>query len=185
MLNGRAIYLQLLTRQQELNISRSSAIGNVRIIDAAVTQPEPIKPRKALIIVPGILLGLIFSSGFVLVHAAFKQGITSSEQLEVQDAGPGDTTALGMALKNASAQNEFPDSRWRHKTSNVPFLPIERPADIFYRSNARLRTSLHFTMTDVTNQIVVFIGPTQDCGKTLVSTALAALASQAGQRVPY
>jgi tyrosine-protein kinase Etk/Wzc len=72
--SGRAIYLQLLTRQQELNISRSSAIGNVRIIDSAVTQPEPIKPRKALIIVLGILLGLIFSSGWVLVLAAFKRG---------------------------------------------------------------------------------------------------------------
>ncbi|WP_276524355.1 GNVR domain-containing protein, partial [Enterobacter hormaechei] len=53
--SGRTIYLQLLTRQQELSISRSSAIGNVRIIDPAMTQPEPIKPRKALIIVLGML----------------------------------------------------------------------------------------------------------------------------------
>ena len=37
--SGRTIYLQLLTRQQELNISRSSAVGNVRIIDEAVTLP--------------------------------------------------------------------------------------------------------------------------------------------------
>ena len=34
--SGRAIYMQLLNRQQELNISKSSAIGNVRIIDDAV-----------------------------------------------------------------------------------------------------------------------------------------------------
>lgn len=34
---GRAVYLQLLNRQQELSISKSSAIGNVRIIDPAVT----------------------------------------------------------------------------------------------------------------------------------------------------
>lgn len=34
---GREIYLQLLSRQQELNISRSSNVGNVRIIDPAVT----------------------------------------------------------------------------------------------------------------------------------------------------
>jgi tyrosine-protein kinase Etk/Wzc len=59
--SGRTIYLQLLTRQQELNISRSSAIGNVRIIDPAVTQPIPIKPRKALIIVLGMLMGLMLS----------------------------------------------------------------------------------------------------------------------------
>ncbi|EGD5057431.1 protein-tyrosine kinase, partial [Escherichia coli] len=39
---GRAVYLQLLNRQQELSISKSSAIGNVRIIDPAVTQPQPV-----------------------------------------------------------------------------------------------------------------------------------------------
>ncbi|HDV1775996.1 TPA: tyrosine-protein kinase, partial [Escherichia coli] len=31
--SGRAVYMQLLNRQQELNIAKSSAIGNVRIID--------------------------------------------------------------------------------------------------------------------------------------------------------
>jgi tyrosine-protein kinase Etk/Wzc len=82
--SGRTIYLQLLTRQQELSISRSSAIGNVRIIDPAMTQPDPIKPRKALIIVLGMLMGLMLSAGMVLVRSAFNRGITSSEQLEVQ-----------------------------------------------------------------------------------------------------
>ncbi|MDH8222581.1 GNVR domain-containing protein, partial [Klebsiella pneumoniae] len=37
--SGRAVYLQLLSRQQELNIAKSSAIGNVRIIDNAITEP--------------------------------------------------------------------------------------------------------------------------------------------------
>jgi tyrosine-protein kinase Etk/Wzc len=44
--SGRAVYMQLLNRQQELNISKSSAIGNVRIIDNAVTQPKPVKPKS-------------------------------------------------------------------------------------------------------------------------------------------
>jgi tyrosine-protein kinase Etk/Wzc len=87
--------------------------------------------------------------------------------------------------KNASAQNEFPG--FPLETQNVECaLPAHRKASrYFYRSDARLRTSLHFTMMDATNQIVVITGPTQDCGKTLVSTALAALASQAGQRVLF
>ncbi len=82
--SGRTIYLQLLTRQQELNISRSSAVGNVRIIDEAVTHPDPIKPRKALIIILGALFGLMLAMGTVLVRRAFKRGITLSEQLEAQ-----------------------------------------------------------------------------------------------------
>ncbi|MBE9353954.1 tyrosine-protein kinase, partial [Klebsiella pneumoniae] len=52
--SGRAVYLQLLSRQQELNIAKSSAIGNVRIIDNAITEPKPVKPKKILVIALGI-----------------------------------------------------------------------------------------------------------------------------------
>jgi tyrosine-protein kinase Etk/Wzc len=49
--SGRAVYMQLLNRQQELNIAKSSAIGNVRIIDNAVTQPNQSNPKILIIIV--------------------------------------------------------------------------------------------------------------------------------------
>ncbi|PLN72803.1 tyrosine-protein kinase, partial [Klebsiella quasipneumoniae] len=53
--SGRAVYMQLLNRQQELSIAKSSAIGNVRIIDNAVTQPKPVKPKKVLVVLIGII----------------------------------------------------------------------------------------------------------------------------------
>ncbi|WP_278249851.1 GNVR domain-containing protein, partial [Klebsiella pneumoniae] len=80
--SGRAVYMQLLNRQQELNIAKSSAIGNVRIIDTAVTQPKPIKPKKVFIVLIGIVLGGVISIGFVLLQAVLRRGIESPEQLE-------------------------------------------------------------------------------------------------------
>ena len=185
--SGRTIYLQLLTRQQELNISRSSAIGNVRIIDPAVTQPIPIKPRKALIIVLGMLMGLMLSTGTVFVRSAFKRGITSSEQLEMQGIPLLATLPRSVWLwkKTHLRRRNLFASHWKHRTSNVPFLPVDRPTDMFIEAVRGLRTSLHFTMMDATNRIVVVSGPTQDCGKTLVSTSLASIAAQAGQRVLF
>ncbi|WP_309598564.1 GNVR domain-containing protein, partial [Klebsiella pneumoniae] len=59
--SGRAVYLQLLNRQQELSIAKSSAIGNVRIVDDSITDPKPIKPKKILICIIGFILGLFFS----------------------------------------------------------------------------------------------------------------------------
>ncbi|STM50118.1 cryptic autophosphorylating protein tyrosine kinase Etk [Escherichia coli] len=79
---GRAVYLQLLNRQQELSISKSSAIGNVRIIDPAVTQPQPVKPKKALNVVLGFILGLFISVGAVLARAMLRRGVEAPEQLE-------------------------------------------------------------------------------------------------------
>lgn len=185
--SGRTIYLQLLTRQQELNISRSSAIGNVRIIDPAVTQPVPIKPHKVLIMVLGMLAGLMLSVGTVLVRSAFKRGIMSSEPLEMQGMTLLATLPRSVWLwkKTHLRRRTLFASHWKHRTSNVPFLPVDRPADMFVEAVRGLRTSLHFTMMDAANRIVVVSGPTQDCGKTLVSTSLASIAAQAGQRVLF
>lgn len=185
--SGRTIYLQLLTRQQELNISRSSAIGNVRIIDTAVTQPKPIQPRKAVIIIMGMLFGLMLAVGWVLVRAALKRGVTATEQLE----------ACGMTVLATLPRSEWLwkqthlrrmnpfASYWQHKTANVPFLPVDRPADMFVEAVRGLRTSLHFTMMDAANRMVMISSPTPDCGKTLVSTSLAVIAAQAGLRVLF
>jgi len=185
--SGRSIYLQLLTRQQELNISRSSAIGNVRIIDTAVTQPKPIQPRKAVIIIMGMLFGLMLAVGWVLVRAALKRGVTATEQLE----------ACGMTVLATLPRSEWLwkqthlrrmnpfASYWQHKTANVPFLPVDRPADMFVEAVRGLRTSLHFTMMDAANRMVMISSPTPDCGKTLVSTSLAVVAAQAGLRVLF
>lgn len=185
--SGRTIYLQLLTRQQELNISRSSTIGNVRIIDPAVTQPGPVKPHKVIIIVLGMLVGLMLSAGTVLVRSAFKRGITSSEQLEAQGMPFLATLPRSVWLwkKTHLRRRTLFASHWKHRTSNVPFLPVDRPADIFVEAVRGLRTSLHFTMMNAVNRIVVISGPSQDCGKTLVSTSLASIAAQAGQRVLF
>lgn len=185
--SGRTIYLQLLTRQQELNISRSSAIGNVRIIDPAVTQPAPVKPRKVIIIMLGMLVGLMLSAGTVLVRSAFKRGITSSEPLEAQGMLLLATLPRSVWLwkKTHLRRRTLFASHWKHRTSNIPFLPVDRPADMFVEAVRGLRTSLHFTMMDAANRVVVISGPSPDCGKTLVSTSLASIAAQAGQRVLF
>lgn len=185
--SGRTIYLQLLTRQQELNISRSSAIGNVRIIDSAVTQPDPVKPRKPLIIVFGTLMGLIFSMGLVLIRIALRRGLNTSEQLEGLGVQVMATLPRSMWLwkKTHLHRKRVFGSRWGHKITDVPFLPVDRPADIFVEAVRGLRTSLHFTLQDAANRIVMISGPTQDCGKTLVSTSLAAIEAQAGLRVLF
>lgn len=185
--SGRAVYLQLLTRQQELNISRSSAIGNVRIIDSAVTQPAPIKPRKALILAVTTLFGLFVATGGVLARSALRRGINAPEQLEKEGISVYATLPHSAWLhgKTRVGNRYFFHYCKRHKITDVPFLPIDRPLDNFVEAVRGLRTSLHFAMMDAENNILMFSGPSQDCGKTLVSTSLAALVTQVNQRVLF
>lgn len=60
---GNDIYLVLLNKQHELNISKASTLGNVRIIDRAVTQLKPVKPKKLLIVILSAMLGFLFLIG--------------------------------------------------------------------------------------------------------------------------
>lgn len=183
--SGRAIYQQLLTRQQELNISRSSTIGNVRIIDEPLMSPEPVQPRKLLIVLLSTLIGLILSAGSVMVKAAFKKGIDTPELLEAHGMNVYATLPRSSWLRDKTRipKVHFFGAAEKHKTTNVPFLPIDRPLDIFVEAVRGLRTSLHFAMMEAENNILMFSGPTQNCGKTLVSTTLAALVAQVGERV--
>ena len=79
--SGRVIYQQLLNREQELSIARSSAIGNVRIIDPAVTRPQPVKPKKRWSSFWGSP-GLFVSAGWIPARSMLRMGIETPEQLE-------------------------------------------------------------------------------------------------------
>lgn len=105
--SGRAVYMQLLNRQQELNIAKSSAIGNVRIIDNAETQAKPVKP-KILVVFVGIVLGLFFSAGIVLLRIFLRKGIETPEQLEELGINVYASIPVAEAIaKNASQDKKY------------------------------------------------------------------------------
>ncbi|EBW8989042.1 tyrosine protein kinase, partial [Salmonella enterica subsp. enterica serovar Enteritidis] len=79
---GNDIYMVLLNKQHELNINKASTLGNVRIIDNAVTQHKPIKPKKTLIVILSALLGFLFASGVILLRNMLIKGIKQPAELE-------------------------------------------------------------------------------------------------------
>lgn len=139
--SGQAVYMQLLNRQQELNIAKSSAIGNVRIIDNAISQPKPIKPNKALVILIGFILGVVISIGIVLLRVLIRRGIESPEQLE--DIGINVYASIPVA--ETYAQKTDQNKKWLGKGLKDihSFLAVENPADIAIEAIRGLRTSLH------------------------------------------
>lgn len=184
---GREIYLQLLSRQQELNISRSSNVGNVRIIDPAVTWPSPVKPKKALIIMLGTMLGLISSSGLAIARVALRRGIESSETLENAGVHVLATVPVSKSLKKKYRHQQRSSivNFFRRDTSPRFCLAFEEPADISIEAVRGLRTTLHFIMKETPNRVLMISGATMGCGKTFISSSLAAVIAQSGQRVLF
>lgn len=177
--SGRAVYLQLLNRQQELNIAKSSAIGNVRIIDNAVSEPKPIKPNKPLIVVVGFIFGLLFSVGMVLLRILLRRGIESPEQLEEMGINVYASVPVSEWLSKNLAKNKI-----NRKESDI-LLAVENPADLAVEAIRGLRTSLHFAMMEAKNNILMISGASPNTGKTFISTNLAATIALTGKKVLF
>lgn len=181
--SGRAVYMQLLNRQQELNIAKNSAIGNVRIIDNAITEPKPIKPNKKLIVLIGGILGVVISIGLVLLRVFLRRGLESPEQLE----------ELGINVYASVPVSEWmtrqaPKSKIKvkgKKQENISFLAVDNPADLAIEAIRSLRTSLHFAMMEAGNNVLMISGASPNAGKTFITTNLAAVIAQSGQRVLF
>ncbi|HBZ3307401.1 TPA: polysaccharide biosynthesis tyrosine autokinase [Klebsiella pneumoniae] len=181
--SGRAVYMQLLNRQQELNIAKSSAIGNVRIIDNAVTQPKPIKPKKILIVLIGIILGVMTSAGVVLLRVILRRGIETPEQLEEL----GINVYASIPIAETFSKSVVQKKGWSKKSAEEiqGFLAVDNPADLSIEAIRGLRTSLHFAMMEARNNVLMISGASLNAGKTFVSSNLAAVISQTGKKVLF
>ncbi len=181
--SGRAVYMQLLNRQQELNIAKSSAIGNVRIIDNAVAQTKPVKPKKIVIILIGFIFGSVVAIGIVLLRVFLRRGIESPEQLEEL----GINVYASIPVSEAFANNAVKKASWKNKNYDIKqaFLAVENPADLAIEAIRGLRTSLHFAMMESRNNILMISGASPNDGKTFVSTNLAAVIAQSGKKVLF
>ncbi|WP_225758444.1 tyrosine-protein kinase Wzc [Leclercia sp. Marseille-Q4284] len=178
--SGQQVYMQLLNKQQELKITEASTVGDVRIVDPAITQPGVLKPKKALIILGSIILGLMLSIVGVLLRSLFNRGIESPQVLEEH----------GINVYASIPLSEWQKSRDSVKTTNgvkrykqSQLLAVGNPTDLAIEAIRSLRTSLHFAMMQASNNVLMLSGVSPSIGKTFVCANLAAVVSQTNKRV--
>lgn len=170
-------YTLLLDKAQEQDILRAGTIGNVRIIDNAYSVVEkPAKPIKPLVVLVAIFVGLLASAMVILLRQVFYRGVESPETIE----------HLGIPVYAAlpfSAKQEHLYRLRKIRDGRSKLLGTADPADLAIESLRSLRTSLKFAMLEARNQVLVVTSPTPSVGKSFVSSNLASVIAQAGQRV--
>ena len=178
--SGQQVYMQLLNKQQELKIQEASTVGDVRIVDPAITQPGVLKPKKALIVFGGIILGLMLSILGVLLRSLFNRGIESPQVLEDHGINVYASIPLSEWQKKRDYVKTVKGTR-RYKQSQL--LAVGNPTDLAIEAVRSLRTSLHFAMMQASNNVLMMTGVSPSIGKTFVCANLAAVISQTGKRV--
>lgn len=160
------LYLYLLQKREETAISLAATEPNARIIDAAKANKIPVSPKKKVIYLAGLLIGLLIPFGIIYAHDLLDTKIKSRLDLEGKTQIPfiGD-------IPTSEDANELikTDSR----TSSAEAIRI-------------VRTNLEFMLTSVPEgqAKTIFVTSTFPAeGKTLVSVNLAATFALSGRKV--
>ena len=181
---NQEIFVALLNSQQEMALVKAGTIGNIRILDPAATQPKPIKPRKALIVILATLLGGVIGVGWVLVARALHRGVENPDDLEdlglpVYASVPLAATGLRDRINRRNIFRKPNPAQLRKRD----LVSIYEPADPVVEAIRGLRTALHFGLLESPNNRILITGPSPGVGKSFVAANLAVTIAQGGQRV--
>lgn len=173
------IYTQLLNKAQELDLIRAGTVGNVRIIDSAVSDGGPVAPKKSMIVAASTLFGALLAIALVLIRKQINPGIETPEAIEQLGLPVYATIPFSeqQTLLNRGRKNRNNPDR------SVAPLAVSHPHDLAIESLRSLRTSLHFAMMEAEDNRLVISGPSPQVGKSFISVNLAAVIAQAGKRV--
>ena len=130
----------------------------------------------------------MFSVATVLIHAVFNRSVTYPQEFE--DIG----LTVSATIPVSVTQNKFTDKkklkeklgqkvgRKKLKTSEI-LVAKQNPTDVAIEAIRALRTSLHFAMLEAKNNVVMISGASPEVGKLFISTNLATVVAQSGQKV--
>lgn len=171
------LYMHLLNRAQELKVVRAGTVGNVRVIDPAYVPRKPHKPRRRLLAVLGLVVGLAGGVAFVLVREAMNPALRDPTALEQRYDLP--VYAIVPHSENEASLN----AQVADRGGRGALLLDEHQSDPTVESLRSLRTSLEFLLLECDGRAICIGGPAPAAGKSFVAANLAALFATAGRSV--
>lgn len=177
---NQATYVQLLNKQQELNIMKASAQGNVRVVDHAFVPEIPIAPRKAVITLLSALAAGTLATIWYLLRSRIRKGVTSSDEIEEMNL---EVSAL-VPYSKTQQKSDVLKGKFKSLTNRSHYLLANEDAtDVAVEAIRALRTNIYFSMMNAQNNVLMITGAAPEAGKSFISSNLAAVMAQAGKKV--
>lgn len=175
------LYLMLLTKAHELRVMKAGEIGNVRVVDDAVTPTRPVAPRKGLIVGLSVLLGL-----FAGVMAAFLRSVMDHSLYDPDQIESSLNIPVYATIPLSQEQVKLNKQGWKISSNgNIShgLLYKEAPDDPAMEAIRFLRTMIEDGNLRNRHNVIAITGPSPNVGKTFLSTNLASIVSELGLRV--
>jgi tyrosine-protein kinase Etk/Wzc len=171
------LYTALLNNIQQLQVAGTGEVGSVTVVDPATPSLKPLGPPPLARVSLYGFLGLVFGSVTLVTKRALRQGIKDHRLIE---------SKLGLPVLVTIPHSKLQDEHYRdisHRKEGLHLLTLLNPDDLATESLRSLRTTLHFSMKESLNRVIMVTGPAPSVGKTFVSANLAAVLAQTGSRV--
>jgi tyrosine-protein kinase Etk/Wzc len=151
------VYSFLLEKRAETAILKSSTISNGRVLDQALNFNKPIKPKRILIVLVGMILGVIIGLAYAFLREFLNHTIKNTEEIEKYSSMP----IYGV----------------------VPFNKGKKTNNIFLEAFRSIRTNLQFLPQNEKSRVISITSSVSGEGKTTISAKLAEIIAQTEKRV--
>lgn len=157
------LYLFLLERREEASISFESTLPNTKVINFANTDYIPIAPKKQILALAAVLLGLLVPFGVLYILKLLDTKIHTRDELE-------------KSIPNLDIMGE------------VPFVQdmesVKDPRGIFAEATRVIRSNISFKLKDDEDcKVILSTSSIKGEGKTLTAFNIAASYVAAGNKV--
>jgi succinoglycan biosynthesis transport protein ExoP len=169
MEGAKAIYQQVLKKAQETTIMGTINVSNVQLFDKATPPRKPSKPKKALNVLLGIVLGLFSGVGFALVSERMDNTYTSPDELEEHLGVP----MLGIVPKSSQQDDKKPEN----------IVAVTDPISPMAESFRTIRSNILLSRKDHSPRVIQVCSALHGEGKSTVSINLSCIFAAAGEKI--
>jgi len=174
------IYTMLQEEKERTRIVEAQNIGEIRIIDTPELPTSPIRPRKTLNIIIGLLIGFIIGSLMIFIFESLDTSIKTSDDVERLT----DLSVLGTIPKiraNVNGNLNAIDSNKRPSRQEINQLITLYDSHSYAAEAFRmLRTNLQFSSSDFRANCFLITSPQPGEGKSTTAINLAVTTAQMG-----
>lgn len=158
------LYLFLLQKREENEISLAATVSNTQVIDQAYSNEIPVSPKKKVIYLGALLLGILIPVGIIYLRNLLNNKVVSREELE----------KLGFNILA-----DLPQSK------DDELIVLNKPTGNLAESFRVLRSGLNFAFTDEKpgGRVVSITSTIGGEGKTFTSVNLAFMFAATGKKV--